>query len=57
MATAILLAIWGESGFDTTLVTHSGRPVMVRLRCENGSWYPTLRGEGRLVFTGQLADR
>jgi diaminopimelate epimerase len=57
IAAAILLAAWGDSGLETNLVTHSGRLVSVRLRREGDVWYPSLRGEGRLVFTGQLADR
>jgi len=57
IAVAILLAAWGDSGLETNLITHSGRLVSVRLRREGDVWYPSLRGEGRLVFTGQLADR
>ena len=57
IATAILLAAWGDSGVETNLMTRSGRLVSVRLRREGDVWYPSLRGEGRLVFTGQLADR
>lgn len=57
IATAILLAVWGESRLETTLTPRSGRPITVRLRRDGTVWYPTLRGEGRLVFTGELADR
>lgn len=57
IASAILLAAWGESGSETALVTRSARPVVVRLRRDGATWWPTLRGEGRLVFTGELADR
>jgi diaminopimelate epimerase len=57
IAAAILLSAWGDSRLETNLTTHSGRLVSVRLRREGDVWYPSLRGEGRLVFTGQLADR
>ncbi|HEX7941941.1 MAG TPA: diaminopimelate epimerase [Gemmatimonadaceae bacterium] len=58
IATAILLAAWGVSSDVVKLVTRSERLVTVSLRRDRGgAWYPTLRGEGRLVFTGELADR
>jgi diaminopimelate epimerase len=57
IATAILLEAWRESGVDTSLITRSGRLLRVRLRPEGGSWRPTLVGEGRIVFTGELAER
>ncbi|MBX6331781.1 MAG: diaminopimelate epimerase [Gemmatimonadaceae bacterium] len=56
IASAILLCTWGQSGLDTTLVTRSGRQVSVRLRRHDADWCPTLRGEARLVFTGELGD-
>ncbi|HEU4643904.1 MAG TPA: diaminopimelate epimerase [Gemmatimonadaceae bacterium] len=61
IATAILLSAWGDAGDVVTLVTHSERQVTVTLRRNgdrgNATWRPSLRGEGRLVFTGELADR
>jgi diaminopimelate epimerase len=57
IASAILLCAWGEAGREVTLVTRSERPVLVRLRRDGQAWFPTLRAEGRLVFTGELADR
>jgi diaminopimelate epimerase len=56
-ASAVLLNVWGLSGTETTLVTRSGRPLTVRLREDGQDVWPMLRGEGRLVFTGDLADR
>jgi diaminopimelate epimerase len=56
IATAVLLSVWGVSGTETTLATRSGRLVTVRLRESGGDWLPTLRGEGKLVYTGELAD-
>lgn len=57
ISSAILLNAWGSSGAETTFTTRSDRPVIVRLRRDGGLWRPTLRGQGRLVFTGELADR
>lgn len=56
VATAIMLSDWGESGQETTLWTRSSLPLVVTLRRENGAWYPSLRGEGRIVFEGRLRD-
>jgi len=57
VATAIMLSAWGESGGgETTLWTRSGLPLMVSLRREMGSWLPSLRGEGRIVFEGRIRD-
>ena len=56
IATAILLATWKESGSETSLITRSGRTLTVKLRRDGGRWMPTLGGEGRVVFTGELAE-
>jgi diaminopimelate epimerase len=56
VATAILLASWGESGKETTLWTRSDLPLTVTLKRDNGSWLPSLRGEGRIVFEGTIHD-
>jgi diaminopimelate epimerase len=55
MAAVILLAVWGESGLETSLTTRSGLTITGRLRREGKVWHPTLRGQGRLVFAGELA--
>ena len=57
ISSAILLNSWGASGAETTFTTRSDRPVVVRLKRDGSFWLPTLRGQGRLVFTGELADR
>jgi len=57
VAAAILLAKWNASTINTTLITRSERVMHVTLQKKCDEWYPSLRGEGRLVFTGQLADR
>lgn len=54
VSAAILLAEWMEAGLETTLRTRSGREITIKLRREGSVWLPTLRGEGRIVFKGQL---
>jgi diaminopimelate epimerase len=55
VATAILLAAWGENKApEAPLQTRSGRRLTVRLAGGPGSWKPTLRGEGRVVYEGKL---
>lgn len=56
VATAVLLRSWGEGGEDVALQTRSGRTLHVRLERRGDAWVPSLRGEGRLVFTGEIAD-
>jgi diaminopimelate epimerase len=56
VAAGILLVTWQGSGDETSLSTRSGRVLTVRLRRENDSWMPTLGGEGRVVFTGELVE-
>jgi diaminopimelate epimerase len=56
VATAILLSSWGESAKETVLWTRSGLPLTVSLRHEKDAWLPSLRGEGRIVFEGEIRD-
>ena len=56
VATAIMLSDWGESGKETTLWTRSSLPLTVSLRRDKDAWFPSLRGEGRVVFEGRLRD-
>jgi diaminopimelate epimerase len=56
IATAIMLASWGESAHETTLWTRSGLPLVVGLRRQGNAWLPSLRGEGRIVFEGHLRE-
>jgi hypothetical protein len=56
VATAILLANWGESGKETTLWTRSELPLTVTLRRDGEAWFPSLRGEGRIVFEGSIRE-
>lgn len=57
VATAVLLRAWGEASDDVELLTASGQVIGIRSRrSPDGVWRASLRGEGRLVFEGQLAD-
>jgi diaminopimelate epimerase len=57
VASAVLLAEWGlMDGSGVALRTASGRTLEVSLRRTAGGWLPSLRGEGRLVFRGRLAE-
>ena len=56
VATAALLKRWGKSGDSTTIWTRSGLPLRVRFReTAPGVVTPSLNGEGRIVFRGELA--
>ena len=56
VAIAILLREWGAAGNETTLITRSERPLKVRLERKGECWHPTLSGEARIVFVGQLGE-
>lgn len=56
VATAILLTAWGEVSGPVELDTSSGRLLRVRLERAGASWRPSLAGEGRVVYKGQLAE-
>lgn len=59
VATAILLTSWSadrRAEQEVELVTSSGNPLFVKIRHDGGVWLPTLRGEGRVVFRGELAE-
>jgi diaminopimelate epimerase len=56
VAAAVLLNAWGQTGATTALETRSGRRLGVRLAQEPIGVRPSLSGEGRLVFRGELAE-
>jgi len=56
VATGVLLEAWGLSGAQTALETRSGRILTVTVRHLEGAILPSLRGEGRIVFTGELGE-
>ena len=55
VACATVLRAWGLTPAESVIVTRSGRPLHVRqpVGDEGG---PSLRGEGRLVFTGVVVE-
>ena len=50
-----VLAAWGDAGQPTTIVTRSGKPLVVRQRTD-GTAGPSLSGEGRIVYEGILRE-
>ena len=56
VATGILLTAWGEVNGPVELKTGSGRLLRVRLERDAACWKPSLAGEGRVVYQGQLAE-
>jgi diaminopimelate epimerase len=56
VATATLLKAWGVAGAQTALGTRSGCTLEVAVRDSEGTAFPRLRGEGRLVFEGFLGE-
>ena len=56
VASAILIQSWGLAEGPVNLRTRSGRMLSVTLRRSGGEWMPTLAGEGRIVFRGELAE-
>lgn len=57
VATAILLAVGAEITDRVALMTRSGRLLQVRLsKAPGGGWQPSLSGEARIVFQGQIGE-
>lgn len=56
VASAVMLAAWGEASARVELETKSGRVLRVRHRVEDGKLFPSLSGEARIVFRGELAE-
>jgi diaminopimelate epimerase len=57
-ATAIFLVTWGEAakGSAIDIASRSGLRLSVRLKRAGDQWLPSLSGEGRIVFTGNLGE-
>lgn len=56
VASAALLERWGHTRDTTTIWTRSGLPLRIRFReTAPGIVTPSLSGEGRIVFRGELA--
>jgi diaminopimelate epimerase len=56
VASAILIQSWGLAKGPVDLRTRSGRTLSVKLRRAGDQWLPTLAGEGRIVFRGELGE-
>lgn len=56
VASALMLAAWGEASDRCELETKSGRVLRVRHRGAEGKLFPSLSGEARIVFRGELAE-
>lgn len=56
VATGVMLEAWGLSGAQTALETRSRRVLTVTVRHSEGAIRPSLRGEGRIVFSGDLGE-
>jgi diaminopimelate epimerase len=56
VAIAALLQAWDMGGAKTELHTRSQRILTVTLSASHGNVLPSLRGEGRVVFEGELQD-
>jgi len=56
VASAVLLEAWGLTGRTLELETLSSKRLTVTLGRQGDSILPSLRGEARIVFTGQLAE-
>lgn len=56
VACAALLRAWGDAGSSAALETRSGQILEVTFRDDGALWYPTLAGEGRIVFEGELRE-
>lgn len=56
VAAAVMLESWRLAGAATSLRTRSGRLLTVSIRHDSGAIKPSLRGEGRIVFVGELGE-
>lgn len=56
VASAILLVEWGRAVSPVSLRSRSGKTLTVTVHREGGQWYPSLRGSGEIIFSGELHD-
>jgi diaminopimelate epimerase len=56
VAAAVLLEAWGLSGQQTSLRSRSGRILTATVRHAGSAIMPSLKGEARVVFTGELGE-
>jgi diaminopimelate epimerase len=55
-ATAVLLNTWGLNGPEANVKSSSGRILTATVRRSGAELRPSLRGEARVVFRGELAE-
>lgn len=56
VATAVLMTDWGLATSPVRILTRSGRELSVRLARSAGGMVPSLSGEARIVYRGQLGE-
>jgi diaminopimelate epimerase len=56
VATGLLLNAWGLSTPPVEIQTRSGKPVTVNFQRSGDGWSPSLAGEGRIVYRGELSE-
>ena len=58
VATAVLLAAWGLAESPIRIITSSSKTLTVTLRQDSpgADFSPSLRGEGRVVFRGEIQE-
>jgi diaminopimelate epimerase len=56
VASALMLAAWGDATVSVELETRSSRVLRVRHHQAGGKLFPSLSGEARIVFRGELAE-
>ncbi len=56
VATAVLLDQWGLAPAGGTIVTRSGKELIVGVRNQDGQLGPSLSGEARIVYRGFLGE-
>jgi diaminopimelate epimerase len=59
VSVAILLTTWAETAGQVNPVdveTSSGRVLRVRLAGSGSMWKPSLSGEARVIYQGQLSE-
>ncbi|HVB30264.1 MAG TPA: diaminopimelate epimerase [Gemmatimonadaceae bacterium] len=56
VASAAVLSRWGIGAARETIVTRSGKPLTIRLETDQDRVLPSLAGEARIVYRGQLGE-
>ena len=56
VAAGVMLESWGLAGSETKIQTRSERILTVTVKHSGSAINTSLRGEGRIVFVGELAE-